>query len=172
MSTNKLSKDLWDKVVKKQRSGDVYQNILKALNLPWSRVKTIKKWKVYSTTKTLPRSGLVTVCMWQQHSKHSTSLACGVGWQERSHYSKSQPWVPFEWCKKTTPEILKLCGKKFCGLMKPRWKFLAKMQNVTFGTNPTQHITRRTPSILWSMVVAASCNGDVSHQQRLGHLSG
>ena len=26
--------------------------------------------------------------------------------------------------------------------MKPRWNFLAKMQNVTFGANPTQHITQ------------------------------
>ena len=46
------------------------------------------------------------------------------------------------------------------------------MQNVTFGANPTQHITQRTPSLLWSMVVAASAYGDVSHQQGLGHLSG
>ena len=34
------------------------KNISKALNIPWSTVKTItKKWKVYGTTKTLPRSG-------------------------------------------------------------------------------------------------------------------
>ena len=33
-------------------------NISKALNIPWSTVKTImKKWKAYGTTKTLPRSG-------------------------------------------------------------------------------------------------------------------
>ena len=35
-----------------------YKNILKALNIPWSTVKTImKKWKADGTTKTLPRSG-------------------------------------------------------------------------------------------------------------------
>ena len=34
------------------------KNISKALNIPWSTVKTmIKKWKAYGTTKTLPRSG-------------------------------------------------------------------------------------------------------------------
>ena len=34
------------------------KNILKALNIPWSTVKTIiKKWKAYGPTKTLPRSG-------------------------------------------------------------------------------------------------------------------
>ena len=43
------------------------------------------------------------------------------------------------------------------------------MQNVTFGANPTQHITQRTPSLLWSMVVAASCYGNVSHQSGLGN---
>ena len=60
----------------------------------------------------------------------------------------------------------------FFVLTKPRWNFLAEMQNVTFGENPTQHITQRTPSLLWSMVVAASCYRDVSHHQGLGHLSG
>ena len=35
-----------------------YKNISKALNIPWSTVKTmIKKWKAYGTAKILPRSG-------------------------------------------------------------------------------------------------------------------
>ena len=46
--------------------------------------------------------------------------------------------------QKKPPEIMKPGGKKFCGLMKPRWNFLAWMQNVTFGTSPTQHITQNT----------------------------
>ena len=62
--------------------------------------------------------------------------------------------------------------QKVLWLTKPRWNFLAEMQNVTFGTNPTQHITQRTPFPMWSMVVAASYYGDVSYQQGLGHLSG
>ena len=34
------------------------KNISKALNIPWSTVKTIiKKWKAFGVTKTLPRSG-------------------------------------------------------------------------------------------------------------------
>ena len=58
MSTKELSKDLRDKVVERHRSGDAYKNITKALNIPWSRVKTIiKKCKVYGTTKTMPRLG-------------------------------------------------------------------------------------------------------------------
>ena len=57
MSTKELSKDLRNKVVERHRSGDGYKNISKALNIPWSTVKTfIKKWKAYGTTKTLPRS--------------------------------------------------------------------------------------------------------------------
>ena len=58
MSTKELSKDLQDKVVESHRSGDGCKNISKALNIPWSTVKTIiKKWKAYGATKTLPRSG-------------------------------------------------------------------------------------------------------------------
>ena len=61
MDTKELSKDLGDKVVFRDRSGDGHKNISKALNIPWSTVKTIiKKWKVYGTTKTLPRSGHLT----------------------------------------------------------------------------------------------------------------
>ena len=57
MSTKELSKDLQDKVVERHRSGNGYKNISKVLNMPWSTVKTIiKKWKVYGTIKTLPRS--------------------------------------------------------------------------------------------------------------------
>ena len=58
MSTKELSKDPWDKVVERHRSGDENKNISKALNITWSTVRTtIKKWKSYGTTKTLPRSG-------------------------------------------------------------------------------------------------------------------
>ena len=57
MKTKELSKDFWDKVVERYRSGDGYENISKAVNIHWSTVETIiKKWKAYSTTKTLPRS--------------------------------------------------------------------------------------------------------------------
>ena len=146
MSTNELSKDLRNRVVERHRSGDGCKNISKALNIPWSTVKTIiKKWKAYSTTKTLPRSGspsklddqarsdqratglynrVVTVCMWQ-YPKHSTSLACTVGWQEGRHYSKKPTIRPVWGLQKNTLEILKSYGKKFCGLMKPKWNFLA-----------------------------------------------
>ena len=44
--------------MERHRSGNGYNYFSKALNIPWSTVKTvIKKWKVYGTTKTLPRSG-------------------------------------------------------------------------------------------------------------------
>ena len=57
MRNKELSKDLRDKVVERHRSGDGYKDISKALNVPWSTVKTIMKWKAYGTTKTLLRSG-------------------------------------------------------------------------------------------------------------------
>ena len=50
MRPKELSKDLQDKVVERHSSADGYKNISKALNMPWSTVKTIiKKWKAYGT---------------------------------------------------------------------------------------------------------------------------
>ena len=58
MKTKELSKQLWDKVVERHRSGEGYKKISKALNIPWSTVKSIiKKWKVYGTTQNLLRAG-------------------------------------------------------------------------------------------------------------------
>ena len=94
------------------------------------------------------------MCMWQQYPKHSTSMARMVGLQEGSHFSKKATVSPIWSMQKTTLEILKPCDKTCCGLTKPRWNFLTKMQNVTFGANATQHITQRTQSLLRSMVVA------------------
>ena len=61
--------------------------------------------------------------------------------------------------------------KKVLWSDKTKMELLAEMQNVTFRTNPTQHITQRTPSLLWSMVMTTSCCGG-AFQQGLGHLSG
>ena len=58
MSPKELSKNFWDKVVERHGSGNECKNISKALNIPWSTVKTIiKKLKTYGTTKTLSISG-------------------------------------------------------------------------------------------------------------------
>ena len=50
---------------------------------------------------------------------------------------------------------------RFSGLMKPRLNSLAWMPSVTSGGN-------LAPSLQWSMVVAASCCGDVFQWQGLG----
>ena len=89
-----------------------------------------------------------SLCAFDKNIPNTPSLTCMVGWQEGSHYSKKAHLESRLRYAKTTPDILKSCGKKFCGLTKPRWNFLAEMQNVTFGANPTQHITLRTPSLL------------------------
>ena len=58
MKTKELSKQLRNKVVERHRSGEGYKKISKALNIPWSTVKSIiKKWKVYGTTQNLLRAG-------------------------------------------------------------------------------------------------------------------
>uniref|UniRef100_A0AAZ3RHU3 Tc1-like transposase DDE domain-containing protein n=1 Tax=Oncorhynchus tshawytscha TaxID=74940 RepID=A0AAZ3RHU3_ONCTS len=52
--------------------------------------------------------------------------------------------------------------------MKPKWNFLATMQNVMFGVKATQLITLNTPSPLSNMVVAASWFGPAFLQQGQG----
>ena len=50
--------------------------------------------------------------------------------------------------EKSTLDILKLCGKKFCGLTKPRWNFSAKMQNVVWcKPNTTHHLKNTIPTV-------------------------
>ena len=160
------------------------------MNIPWSTVKMIiNKWKVYGTTKTLPRSGhhskledwasrtserlprvqwklwksyrllwlrLVTVCMWQQYPKQSTNLTCMVGWQEGSHYSR-KPTLNPAWSVQNNHS-----GNSVAMWEKVLWFDVTKIElfclNAVLGLAQTQHGT----SLQWSMVVAASCYGDVS----------
>ena len=90
------------------------------------------------------RQRLVAVCMWQQYPKHCTCLACMVGWQEGSHYSKSQPWVPFEVCKKPLWRFWNHVAKSFVvwrnqdGTFCPKCKMscLAQTQH---STSPKEH---------------------------------
>ena len=39
-------------------------------------------------------------------------------------------------------------GRKFCGLMRPKWSFLAIRQDAMFGVHQTLHTTTNTPSTL------------------------
>ena len=57
LKTKELSKEVRHKMVEKHRSGEGYKKISKLLIIPLSTVKSIiKKWKMYHTTQTLPRS--------------------------------------------------------------------------------------------------------------------
>ena len=67
-------------------------------------------------------------------------------------------------CQKA-PKGLRQWETRFSGLMKPRLNSLAWMPNVTSGGN-------LAPSLRWSMMVVASCCGDVSQRQGLGDYSG
>lgn len=58
MGSKDLPKQVRDKVVERYTSGEGYKNISKALKMPLRTVKTIiKKWKVYGTTYSQPKSG-------------------------------------------------------------------------------------------------------------------
>ena len=59
--------------------------------------------------------------------------------------------------------------RRYSGQMRLNLNFLAIKENAMSGSNPTPHITPRTPSPQWSMVVATSCCMDVFHRQGLGN---
>ena len=62
-------------------------------------------------------------------------------------------------------------GRRYSGQMRLKLSFLAIKENAISALNPTPHIILRTPSPQWSMVVAASCCGDVFIRQGLGNWS-
>ena len=53
-----------------------------------------------------------------------------------------------------------------------RLKFLVEIQHIMSDASLTLHIIQSIPSVLSSIVVAASCNGAAFHQQRLASFSG
>ena len=58
MRSKELSVELRDRIVSKHRSGEWYQSISAAFNIPKTTVATIiLKWKQFGTTKTLPKAG-------------------------------------------------------------------------------------------------------------------
>ncbi|XP_075684689.1 succinyl-CoA:glutarate CoA-transferase isoform X7 [Rhinoderma darwinii] len=58
MVRKKLTTHQRDLIVERHQSGEEYQRISKALEIPWNTVKTvIKKWITFGTTVTLPRTG-------------------------------------------------------------------------------------------------------------------
>ena len=60
MRSKELSIELRDdRIVSRHRSGEGYQNISAAMNVPKNTVASIiLQWKRFGTTKTLPRAGL------------------------------------------------------------------------------------------------------------------
>jgi hypothetical protein len=58
MRTKELSVELRDRIVSRHRSREGYPNISAALKVPKNTVASIiLKWKMFGTTKTLPRAG-------------------------------------------------------------------------------------------------------------------
>jgi transposase len=58
MRSKELSVVLQDRIVLRHRSGEGYENISAALNIPKNTVASIiLKWKKFGTTKALPRAG-------------------------------------------------------------------------------------------------------------------
>ena len=98
--------------------------------------------------------------------QHSTNQACMVEWPDGSHYSAKGTWQPVWSLPKGTWRTLGPWETKFSGLMKQRLKYLAWMPNIMSEGNQALLISW-PPSLQWSMVVAASCCGDVFQRLEL-----
>ena len=189
MRLKELAIELRDMIVMRHRSGEVYQKISAALKVLNNTVASIiLKWKKFETTKTLPRAGrparlsnrgrrtlldpMVTLTKLSSSSvemrEGSRRTTISAALHQSGFYSRLARRKPFlskrhmkarlEFAKRH----LKTLGPRetiFSGLMKPRLNFLAWMPSVTSGGN-------LAPSLRWSMVVAASCCGDVFQRQR------
>ena len=77
-----------------------------------------------------------------------------------------------EFAKKASTWLSDCEKKRLSGLMKPRVNCLAVILSVMSGGTQAPLITCPIPSQLWSIVVAASCSGDVFQQQGLQEWSG
>jgi hypothetical protein len=76
------------------------------------------------------------------------------------------------WCSpKDMWETPQTYGRRYSGQMRLKLSFLTIKENAMSGANPTPLISPRTPSPQRSMVVAASCCGDVFNRQGLGNWS-
>ena len=64
---------------------DVPPNWMTKQGGDWSERPPRGQWRLWKSYMPLWQR-LVMMCMWPQYSKHSTSLACTVGWQEGSTY--------------------------------------------------------------------------------------
>ncbi|KAJ7317060.1 hypothetical protein JRQ81_003222 [Phrynocephalus forsythii] len=57
MVCRELPRHQKDPIVKRHQSGEGYRRISKALDIPWSTVQIVIKWRKYGTTVTLPITG-------------------------------------------------------------------------------------------------------------------
>ena len=97
----------------------------------------------------------------QPSLQHSTNQAFMVEWPDGSHSSVKGTWQPAWSLQKAIERTLRPWETRFCGLMKPRLNSLTWIPIITSGGN-------LAPPLRWSMVVAASCCGDVFPWQWLG----
>ena len=187
MKTKEHSKRLREKIIERYKSGDGYKKISNSLDIPQSSVKSIiKKWKEYVTCLNLPKAGRphkqsdrarrrlvreatktpmttlkelkASVAQMGETIVHTTTVA-QVLIRNLAWNSPKGMWE--------TPRSI---GRRFFGLMRQKCSFLAIRLDAMFGEHQTLHITTNTPSLPWSMVVAASCSGDTSQLQALEGL--
>ena len=197
MRSNELSVELRESIVTRNRSGEGYQNMSAALKVPKNTMAfIILKWKTFGITKTPPRadhpsqteqSGRRALVMevtrnlmvtltelysssveMVEPSRRATFTAAlhqsglyGRVARRKPLLSKRHMTARLDFAKRQL-KTLRPWETRFSGLMKPRLNSLAWMPSVTSGGN-------LAPSLLWSMVVAASYCGDVFQQQGLGY---
>ena len=181
---------LQDRIVLSHRSGEELPKRSAALMVPKNSVTSIiLQLKKFGTAKTLPRAGQTEqgpwsgrwprtrwplwqssrvplwrwLSFWKVHPslQHSTIQAFMSRVARRKPLlSKRHMTARLDFTKRHL-KTLRPWETRFSGLMILRCNSLAWMPSVTSGGNLTS-------SLLWSMVVAASCCGDVFQRQGLG----
>src|SRR4029434_6793126 len=172
MKTKDHSKQLREKVIEKYRSGEGYK-MSKALNIPWNSVKSIiKKWKEYGPCVNLPRAGrphklsdrarsrlvreatktpMTTLKEFQASAAdmgetlHTTTVA-QVLHQSKLHGREPEnnmDQISTRVRQKGMSETPWTSGRRFCGLMRPKWSFfstVALFRKALIGEEPGQKL--------------------------------
>jgi hypothetical protein len=182
MRLKELSVERGDRIVSRHRFGEEYQKMSVVLKVPKNTVASIiLKWEKFGTTKTLPRAGRLakpsnrgegpwsgrlprTKCsLWQSSSvllwrwenlpEGQPSGLYGRVARRKPLLSKCHMTARLEFAKRHLKDSQTLRNKIL-------WSYDTKFE--LFGLNVKLYVTRNPgTTLMWSIVVAASCCGDV-----------
>ena len=151
MKSKKLSIELQDRIVRRQRSGEGYKTISRVLKVPKSTVSAIiRKWKEYGTSQSLPRAGSPTKLsnrarrtFFREVTKNPMTTLTEL---QSSLAEMREP------ARRTTVSAA-LHKSRFCGRV-ARWKPLLRKRHMTahleFAKRHVKDSERMRQKLLWA----------------------